>query len=180
MQRLCLLQLQGPIQNFPKGGVETHDTKSRVCVCAGGGVVGGVTVCTVRFRSDTKSGGGGGGGGGGCLEEEGEVPYMKGGVATPNPPPTPVSTSVQDIHENDLEWYVTLVVYTHASYNPVLWRLLPVSSKVMTNPFTPLISDGITYTMPVLYGHNGAVDNTQTPKIYAFNTLEILYTQLSV
>ena len=67
MQRLCLLQLQGPIQNFPKGGVETHDTKSRVCVGGGGGwgvggVVGGVTVCTVRFRSDTKSGGGGGGG----------------------------------------------------------------------------------------------------------------------
>ena len=37
MQRLCLLQLQGPIQNFPKGGVEIHDTKSRVCVCVWGG-----------------------------------------------------------------------------------------------------------------------------------------------
>ena len=35
-------------------------------------------------------------------------------------------------------------------------------------------TDGTTYTMPVLYGHNGAVDNTQTPKIYAFNTFEIL------
>ena len=26
-------------------------------------------------------------GGGGCLAEEGAVPYKKGGVATPNPPP---------------------------------------------------------------------------------------------
>ena len=41
-------------------------------------------------------------------------------------------------------------------------------------------TDGITYTTPVLYGHNGAVDNTQTPKIYAFNTLEILYTHTLV
>ena len=119
--------------------------------------------------------------GGGLLRRRGGgTLYERGGCNPQPPPPTPVSTSVQDIHENDLEWYVTLVVYTHASYNPVLWRLLPVSSKVMTNPFTPLISDGITYTMPVLYGHNGAVDNTQTPKIYAFNTWEILYTQLSV
>ena len=72
--------------------------------------------CPLQARYK-KRGGGGGGGGGGCLEEEGEVPYMKGGVATPNPPPahTRVSTSVQGIHENDLEWYVTLVVYTHAS-----------------------------------------------------------------
>ena len=54
-----------------------------------------------------------------------------------------------------------------------------MSSKAMTNQFTPL-ADGIAYNMPVLYGHNGVVDNTQTPKIYAFNTLEILYTQLSV
>ena len=147
--------------------------------------------CPLQARYKKRGGGGGGGGGGLLRRRGGGTLYergMKGGVATPNPPPppppppppTPVSTSVQGIHENDLEWYVTLVVYTHASYNPVLWRLLPVSSKVMTNPFTPLISDGIIYTMPVLYGHNGAVDNTQTPKIYAFNTLEILYTQLSV
>ena len=151
-------------------------------MCVGGVGWWGVSPCVLSASGPIQKagGGGGGGGGGGCLEEEGEVPYMKGGVATPNPPPTPVSTSVQGIHENDLEWYIILVGYTHASYNPVLWRLLPVSSKVMTNPFTPLISDGITYTMPVLYGHNGAVDNTQTPKIYAFNTLEILYTQLSV
>ena len=61
---------------------------------AGGGAI--------RFRPDMKSGGGAGvlsasgpiqkagrGGGGGCLAEE-EVPYMKGGVATPNPsPPLP-------------------------------------------------------------------------------------------
>ena len=40
-------------------------------------------------------------------------------------------------------------------------------------------TDGITYTMPVLYGHNGAVDNTQTPKIYAFNTLEISSLQVT-
>ena len=127
----------------------------------------------VRFRPDTKSGGGGGGG---CLEEEGEVLYMKEGFATPNPtphpPPPSVSTPVQGIHEDDLEWYVTLVVYTHAS----------LKSGFMTESDDQSVytTDGITYTMPVLYGHNGAVDNTQTPKIYAFNTLEILYTQLSV
>ena len=54
-----------------------------------------------------------------------------------------------------------------------------MSSKAMHDQ-SVYTTDGITYTMPVLYGHNGAVDNTQTPKIYAFNTLEILYTQLSV
>ena len=150
-------------------------------MCVGGVGWWGVSPCVLSASGPIQKAGGGGllrRRGGGTLYERG----MKGGVATPNPPPppTPVSTSVQCIHENDLEWYVTLVVYTHASYNPVLWRLLPLSSKVMNNPFTPLISDGIIYTMPVLYGHNGAVDNTQTPKIYAFNTLEILYTQLSV
>ena len=36
-----------------------------------------------RFRPDTKCGEGGGG----CLVEEGALPYMKGGVATPKPPP---------------------------------------------------------------------------------------------
>ena len=73
----------------------------------GGGGGGGA----VRFRPDTKSGWGvlsasgpirkadgvlSGASGpiqnrreGGCLAEEGEVPYMKGGVATPNPPPPP-------------------------------------------------------------------------------------------
>ena len=67
---------------------------------AGGGGGGGGGA--VRFRPDTKAGGGGGGGGGGTvrsrhdaksgevggrlLSEEGEVPYMKGGVATPTPP----------------------------------------------------------------------------------------------
>ena len=141
--------------------------------------VWGVSPCVLSASGPIQKAGGGGGGGGLLRRRGGGTLYERGGC-NPQPPPTPVSTSVQGIHENDLEWYVTLVVYTHASYNPVLWRLLPVSSKVMTNPFTPLISDGITYTMPVLYGHNGAVDNTQTPKIYAFNTLEILYTQLSV
>ena len=53
----------------------------------------------VRIRPDTKSRGGGGllsasgpirkagrGGGCACLAEEGEVPYMKGGLQPPNPP----------------------------------------------------------------------------------------------
>ena len=47
---------------------------------AGGGGGGAVR----RFSPDTKSGEWGG-----CLAEEGEVPYMKGGVATPNPPLDP-------------------------------------------------------------------------------------------
>ena len=81
MQHLCLLQLQGWIQNFPKGGVETHDTKSRVG-CGGGGVLsvsgpirenvrGGGGGGAVRFSPDTKKRGGGGGGGGCCIEEGG-------------------------------------------------------------------------------------------------------------
>ena len=54
----------------------------------------------VHLRPDTKSGGGGGGccpalqarykkrgRGRGCLAEEGALPYMKGGVATPKTPP---------------------------------------------------------------------------------------------
>ena len=116
--RLVLAEIrlvqQGRIQDFPKGGVETRDTKS------GGG---GGCCRAVRFRSDTKSEGGGGGavrfrpdtksgggccpalqarykkrgkGGRGCLAEKGAVPYMKGGVATPKtPPPPPGSASVQ-------------------------------------------------------------------------------------
>ena len=81
---LCIFQpRQGQIQDFPKGGVETRDTKC-VCVWGGGGAVcfrpdtkrggggvlpssgliqkagGGGAVC---FRPDTKSGGGEGGGG---------------------------------------------------------------------------------------------------------------------
>ena len=99
---------QGRIQDFPKGGVETRDTK-----CLGGGGGGGV-VASGPIR---KAGGGGGvlsalgptqkakkrgGGGGGLLSGasgpiqkagrgflavEGAVPYMKGGVATPKTPP---------------------------------------------------------------------------------------------
>ena len=67
---------------------------------AGGGGGGGVAV---HLRPDTESGGGGGGGccsalqarykkrgrGRGCLAEEGALPYMKGGVATPKTPPPP-------------------------------------------------------------------------------------------
>ena len=127
---------------------------------------------------------GGGGGGGGCLKEEGEVLYMKEGFATPNPPPPPppppppVSTPLQGIHEDDVEWYVTLVVYTLDSLKFGIMET--VACEQQSNDQSVYTTDGITYTMPVLYGHNGAVDNTRTPKIYAFNTLEILYTQLSV
>ena len=69
----------------------------------GGGGGGGLQARgggAVRFRPDMKSGGWGMGGGvlsgasgpilkagRGCLAEEGELSYMKGGVATPNPPP---------------------------------------------------------------------------------------------
>ena len=83
--------LQGPIQDFPKGGVETRDTK-----CGGGGGGGAARFrpdttsgrgvwCAVRFRPDMKSGRGGGGGG--ALQAR----YKKRGgeVATPNPPPPP-------------------------------------------------------------------------------------------
>ena len=71
----------------------------------GGGGGGGVAVSfrpdkksggggAVRFRPDTKSGEGLGGG---CLAEEGKVPYMKGGVATCNPPnPYPPSASARE------------------------------------------------------------------------------------
>ena len=139
------MHTQGRIQDFPKGGFGTRDTKSGVgrgggggggcplqardengggptrkagggggccplqarykkrgvcvCVCGGGGGGGdavylrpairkaevgggGVGGAVRRFSPDTKSGEWGG-----CLAEEGEVPYMKGGVATPNPPP---------------------------------------------------------------------------------------------
>ena len=54
---------QGQIPDFPKGGVQTRDTKSG----GGGGWGGGGGA--VRFRPDTKSGGGGGllsGSGAGC------------------------------------------------------------------------------------------------------------------
>ena len=85
---------------------------------------------------------------------------------------------LQGIHEDDLEWYVTLVVYTHASLKTDIMET--VACEQQSDDQSVYTTDGITYTMPVLYGHNGAVDNTQTPKIYAFNTLEILYTQLSV
>ena len=47
--RSLLISRQGRIQDFPKWGVETRNT---------------------------KSGGGGGGGGGGCLAQEGKVPYI--------------------------------------------------------------------------------------------------------
>ena len=70
--------LQGRIQDFPNGGVETRDTK-----CRGGGGGGGAVR---RFRLDAKRGEGGGGGlfsrrGGGTLYER--------EIANPKPPPPP-------------------------------------------------------------------------------------------
>ena len=61
-----LVHQQGRIQDFPKGGVETHDTKCR----GGGGAVhfrpnmksGGGGGAVGRFRPDTQSGEGWGGG----------------------------------------------------------------------------------------------------------------------
>ena len=47
----------------------------------GGGVGGGVLSASGPIQKAGK-----GWGGGGCLAEEGKVPYMKGGVATPHPP----------------------------------------------------------------------------------------------
>ena len=67
----------GRIQDFPKGGVETRDTKS-----GGGGGGGGA----VRFRPNTKSGAGGGGG---LLSRRGGGTIYERGVATPKPPPPP-------------------------------------------------------------------------------------------
>ena len=111
---------------------------------------------------------------GGLLRRSGGGTLYERGVCNSQPPP-PVSTSVQGIHEDDLEWCVTLVVYTHTSLNSGI-----METEQQSDDQSVYTTDGITYTMPVLYGHNGTVDNTQTPKIYAFNTLEILYTQLSV
>ena len=67
------------------------------------------------------------------------------------------------------------MVYTHASLKSGIMET--VACKQQSDDQSVYTTDGVTYTMPVLYGHNGA---TQTPKIYAFNTLEILYTQFSV
>ena len=105
---------QGRIQGFPKGWVETRDTK-----CGeGGGVLsaldptrkaggGGAT----RFRPDTKSTGRGGGGGGGGLSgasgpiqkagkgeglfsrRGGVTIYERGGCNPQTPPPPPGSAS---------------------------------------------------------------------------------------
>ena len=118
--------MQGRIQGFQKGGVETRETK-----CGGEGGGGGVLPALDPTRKAGGGGGGGvlsasgpirkaGGGGGGCcpfkaryekrrkgggccpalqarykkrgrgrgcLAEEGALPYMKGGVATPKTPP---------------------------------------------------------------------------------------------
>ena len=65
--------LQGRIQDFPNGGVETRDTK-----CRGGGAVR-------RFRLDAKSGEGGGGGG--LLSRRGGGTLYEREIANPNPPP---------------------------------------------------------------------------------------------
>ena len=57
MPPTCTLLAQGRIQGFPKGGVETCDTK-----CGGGG--GGSVLSAL---DPTRKAGGGGGGGGGVL-----------------------------------------------------------------------------------------------------------------
>ena len=114
--------------------------------------------CPFQARYEIENVEGGRGGGccplqarykkrGGCLEEEGEVLYMKGGFATPNPTPPPpsVSTPVQGIHEDNLEWYVTLVVYTHASLKSGI-----METEQQSDDQSVYTTDGITYTMPVL------------------------------
>ena len=50
-----MYRAQGRIQGFPKGGVETRDTK-----CGGGR--GGGGCCPLKARYESKSVGGGGGG----------------------------------------------------------------------------------------------------------------------
>ena len=96
---------------------------------SGGGGEGG---CPLQARYERLGGGGGGGGccplkaryekrgvlsgasgpiqkaggGGGCLAEEGAVPYMKGGLQPPNPPPPlpldpPLDTERLDNEFND-------------------------------------------------------------------------------
>ena len=81
--------LQGRIQDFPKGGVETRDTKCR----GGGGCCplkaqyknrGG---CCPALQARCKKRGGGGG----YLAEEGGGTLYERGVANPNPisPPPP-------------------------------------------------------------------------------------------
>ena len=101
-------ELRGGYRVFQKGGL-----RPAIRLAGGGGGGGGCCPLQARYekqgdgggggggavhlRPDTKSGGGGGpalqarykkrGRGRGCLAEEGALPYMKGGVATPKPPP---------------------------------------------------------------------------------------------
>ena len=93
-----VLPASGPIQKAGGGGAVRFrpDTKS-----GGGGGGGGGGCCPFKARYEKRRGGGGGccpalqarykkrGRGRGCLAEEGALPYMKGGVATPKPPPVP-------------------------------------------------------------------------------------------
>ena len=68
-------RIQGRIQDFPKGGVETRDTK-----WGGGGGGGGGAVR--RFRPDTKSGEGFG-----LLSRRGGSTFNERGGCKPPPPP---------------------------------------------------------------------------------------------
>ena len=82
--------LRPAIRNAGGGGGGCCPFKARYEKREGGG--GG---CAVHLRPDTKSVGGPAlqarykkrGRGRGCLAEEGALPYMKGGVATPKTPP---------------------------------------------------------------------------------------------
>ena len=76
-----VLSASGPIQKAGVGGGGCCPLQARSEKRGGGG--------SIRFRHNPKSGGEGGGT---RLAEEGEVPYMKGEVATtkPSPPPPPL------------------------------------------------------------------------------------------
>ena len=63
--------LQGRIQDFPKGGVGTRDTK-----CGG---VGGGGSCPLYARHEKRGGGGGGGGGGGAVHLRPDTKSGRGG-----------------------------------------------------------------------------------------------------
>ena len=80
-----MLSVSGPIRDRKRGGGE-----------------GGC--CPLQSRYKKR---------GGLLRRRGGGTLYERGVCNSQPNPPPVSTPVQGIHEDNLEWYVTLVVYTH-------------------------------------------------------------------